>query len=226
MIIGVFLLGATAIMARAHHATGRSSSRSAPPSRQPSRSPGAWPRPDASTAGNWVADYDANGAAIYHSGANNSSCGNCSVGPKYAPHVSVTVSDGVLQLHTNGTGDACAMRQAAGRSCPAGSRPRCTAPETATVPWDWPAFWLKSTRLPWPEYGEINGEVDGWVVSHASSDGKVCASYHYGTPNPHNPQRPVNSSVTQCDVLASFAVGWHIFSAIWAPGIVKYYVDG
>ena len=207
IITGVLALGATAIIAStlAHHATAGQHG----------------------AAGHWLTDYKADGATIYQWSTKDTSCGHCCAGPKYAPHISVTVSEGVLQLHTDGTADACAMRQAARSFLYGRFAAKVYYPGDSHGAWDWPAFWLKSTRLPWPKYGEIDiAEVNGWAVSRASNGGKVCASYHYGTPNPQNPQLPVNNTVTQCDPLAPFAVGWHVYSAIWAPGIVKYYVDG
>ena len=81
----------------------------------------------------------------------------------------------------------------------------------------WPAFWLLGddyAQVGWPACGELD-----IMESRGAAPGTVLGSMH----------GPGGDSYTQAYTLpagGSFAAGYHVFALEWAPGEVRWYVDG
>ena len=181
--------------------------------------------------GHWVTDYHATGAAMVNGwDMNTVSCGTCCTGGTFAKHYTIRAKRSVMLLHTDGyyqtpagfaPEGACPNRQSPVQFLYGKFTARVQFPGNTAGAFDWPADWMVNESN-WPTSGEIDvAEVNGWP---SGAGGHICASYHYGPKNP--PTAPHGYVVSTCDKRAADAAGWHTYTIVWKPGLIKYYVDG
>ena len=92
----------------------------------------------------------------------------------------------------------------------------------------WPAVWLlpdkqrpDSTSTVWPNYGEID------IVEQFGSrgaPGTVHGCLNYGT-SPTEP-KSVAAAFTLPETEGDFSTDFHVFSLLWQPDSIRWYVDG
>lgn len=88
----------------------------------------------------------------------------------------------------------------------------------------WPAFWLNSNHVPWPQGGEID-----ILENRGSQPNLVSSAYHWQTnPGPCCDQHQFvyeEYTATQGNQPVNFHNGFHTYAAEWDETSVRFYVD-
>lgn len=88
----------------------------------------------------------------------------------------------------------------------------------------WPAFWLNSNHVSWPQGGEID-----ILENRGSQPNLVSSAYHWQTnPGPCCNQHQFvydEYSATQGGVPVDFHAGFHTYAAEWDETSIRFYVD-
>jgi len=88
----------------------------------------------------------------------------------------------------------------------------------------WPAFWLNSNHVPWPQGGEID-----ILENRGSQPNLVSSAYHWQTdPGPCCGQHQFvydEYTATEGGQLVNFHAGFHTYAAEWDETSIRYYVD-
>ena len=89
----------------------------------------------------------------------------------------------------------------------------------------WPAFWLNSNHVPWPQGGEID-----ILENRGSQPNLVSSAYHWQTnPGPCCDQHQFvynEYTATESGQPVDFHAGFHTYAAEWDETTVRYYIDG
>lgn len=89
----------------------------------------------------------------------------------------------------------------------------------------WPAFWLNSNHVPWPQGGEID-----IMENRGSQPNLVSSAYHWQTnPGPCCDQHQFvydEYTATEGGQPVDFHAGFHTYAAEWDDTSIRYFVDG